>query len=44
MQRLSRIDNIVAVKECRIDQVAETAYLCGDNLHQYPAKTRWSCR
>lgn len=35
MQRLSRIDNIVAVKECRIDQVAETAYLCGDNLHQY---------
>ncbi len=34
-QRLSRIDNIVAVKECRIDQAAETAYLCGDNLHQY---------
>ncbi len=35
MQRLSHIDNIVAVKECRIEQVAETAYLCGDRLHQY---------
>ncbi len=35
LQRLSRIDNIVGVKECRIEQAAETAYLCGDDMAQY---------
>ncbi|HHX14310.1 MAG TPA: 4-hydroxy-tetrahydrodipicolinate synthase [Clostridiales bacterium] len=32
---LSKIDNIVGVKECNINQMAETASLCGDNLTLY---------
>ena len=34
---LSRIDNIVAIKEAsgNLSQVAEIAHLCGDNLHIY---------
>ena len=35
LQRLSRIDNIVGIKECRIEQAAETAWLCGDDMYQY---------
>ena len=35
LKRLSEIPNIVAVKECNLMQVAETAYLCGDELIQY---------
>jgi 4-hydroxy-tetrahydrodipicolinate synthase len=35
LQRLSRIENIVGIKECRIEQAAETAYLCGDDMYQY---------
>ena len=35
LRRLSEIPNIAAVKECNLMQVAETAYLCGDNLVQY---------
>jgi len=35
LKRLSAIPNIVAVKECNLLQVAETAYLCGDELVQY---------
>ncbi|MBP7401355.1 MAG: 4-hydroxy-tetrahydrodipicolinate synthase [Clostridia bacterium] len=35
LQRLSRIENIVGVKECRIEQAAETAWLCGDDFAQY---------
>ena len=35
LQRLSRIENIVGIKECKIEQVAETAFLCGDDMHQY---------
>lgn len=35
LKRLSGIPNIAAVKECNLMQVAETAYLCGDNLVQY---------
>ena len=34
---LSKIENIVAIKEAsgNLSQVAEIAYLCGDNLHIY---------
>lgn len=35
LKRLSEIPNIVAVKECNLMQVAETACLCGDELIQY---------
>jgi len=35
LKRLSAIPNIVAVKECNLLQVEETAYLCGDELVQY---------
>lgn len=35
LKRLSAIPNIVAVKECNLLQVAETAYLCGNELIQY---------
>jgi 4-hydroxy-tetrahydrodipicolinate synthase len=35
LKRLSSIPNIVAVKECNLAQVSETAYLCGDELIQY---------
>ena len=35
LKRLSEINNIVAVKECNLMQVAETAWLCGDELIQY---------
>ncbi len=35
MKRLSAIENIVAVKECNISQVAHTRYLCGDDLVIY---------
>lgn len=36
-QELSKIDNIVAIKEAsgNISQIAEIASLCGDNLHIY---------
>lgn len=32
LKRLSAIPNIVAVKECNLNQVAETRLLCGDDL------------
>ncbi|NLY19425.1 MAG: 4-hydroxy-tetrahydrodipicolinate synthase [Clostridiaceae bacterium] len=35
LKRLSAIDNIVAVKECNLGQVAYTRYLCGDDLVIY---------
>lgn len=35
MQRLSQFDNINGVKECNLDQAAETALLCGDQLNLY---------
>lgn len=34
-QRLSEIDNIVAVKECNFGQLADTMDLCGDKLDFY---------
>lgn len=34
-QRLSQIENIVAAKECNINQVPETVNLCGDDLILY---------
>lgn len=35
IRRLSEIDNIVAVKECNSGQIAETVYLCGNNITIY---------
>jgi len=35
LKRLSEVPNIVAVKECNLNQVAQTRYLCGDNLVIY---------
>lgn len=35
LKRLSVIQNIVAVKECNLLQVTETAFLCSDELIQY---------
>lgn len=35
LEMLSKIDNIVAVKECNFHQIAETINLCGDNLCIY---------
>jgi len=35
LKRLSEVSNIVAVKECNLNQVAYTRYLCGDNLVIY---------
>jgi len=35
LKRLSAIPNIVAVKECNLNQVAETRLLCGDDLIIY---------
>lgn len=32
---LSKLDNIVATKECNINQMGEVVNLCGDNLTQY---------
>jgi 4-hydroxy-tetrahydrodipicolinate synthase len=34
-QRLSEIPNINGIKECRIEQAGEVAYLCKDNLNLY---------
>ncbi|NLM10965.1 MAG: 4-hydroxy-tetrahydrodipicolinate synthase [Clostridiaceae bacterium] len=35
LKRLSEIPNIVAVKECNLNQVAQTRFLCGDDLIIY---------
>lgn len=35
LKRLSVVSNIVAVKECNLNQVAQTKSLCGDNLIIY---------
>jgi 4-hydroxy-tetrahydrodipicolinate synthase len=35
LQKLSKIDNIVAVKECNLNQVGETINLCGDDFTVY---------
>ena len=35
LKALSEIENIVAVKECNLAQVAETIYLCEDNFAVY---------
>ncbi|NMA64728.1 MAG: 4-hydroxy-tetrahydrodipicolinate synthase [Clostridiaceae bacterium] len=35
LKRLSEIENIVALKECNLMQVAEVVNLCGDNLDLY---------
>lgn len=35
LKRLSKIENIVALKECNLMQAAEVVHLCGDNLHLY---------
>jgi 4-hydroxy-tetrahydrodipicolinate synthase len=35
LKALSEIENIVAVKECNLSQVAETIFLCGDNFAVY---------
>lgn len=34
-QRLCELQNINGIKECKIDQAAEVAHLCGDNLVRY---------
>jgi 4-hydroxy-tetrahydrodipicolinate synthase len=34
-ERLSELPNINGIKECRIEQSAEVAYLCGENLNLY---------
>ena len=33
--KLSKIENIVGIKECNINQVAETIFLCGDDFSVY---------
>ena len=35
LQKLSQIENIVAVKECNFNQVAETMTLCGEDFSVY---------
>jgi 4-hydroxy-tetrahydrodipicolinate synthase len=35
LQKLSKIDNIVAIKECNLNQVGETINLCGDDFTVY---------
>ena len=35
LKRLSTVKNIVAVKECNLGQVAQTKYLCGDEIKIY---------
>jgi 4-hydroxy-tetrahydrodipicolinate synthase len=35
LKRLSEIENIAAIKECNLGQVAKTRMLCGDNLIIY---------
>lgn len=35
LKRLSEISNIAAVKECNLNQVAQTRFLCGDDLVIY---------
>lgn len=34
-QRLSELPNISGIKECKIEQAPEVAFLCGDNLNMY---------
>ncbi len=34
-QRLSELPNINAIKECKIEQAGEIAYLCGDQINLY---------
>lgn len=34
-QRLAELPNINGIKECKIEQTGEIAYLCGDNLNLY---------
>lgn len=35
LEKLSRIENIVGVKECNFHQIAETISLCGDDFYIY---------
>lgn len=35
LKQLSTVKNIVAIKECNLSQVAQTRYLCGDDLIIY---------
>ncbi len=35
IKELSKIDNIVGIKECNLNQVAETIHLCGDDFAVY---------
>ena len=35
LKELSAIDNIIGIKECNLNQVAKTKYLCGDDLVIY---------